>query len=274
MSGYLSYSGTGSAAPGRTHTLFGQTMGYVAVTAGLFALGSYLGRNLSYGWAFVWFIAAFACLIGMNFAVRRSGPLTTGLLARVRCAARAGDGADPRLLREREPAGRCGRPAAPRRCSSPASGRPGYATRRDLSGIARLCFWALIALIVFGIVMIFVRIPHGSLIYSVLGLVIFAGLTMFDFQRLRRSKRPRLRAADRRVDLPRRAERVPVLPADLLQRQQLTAGAVSRRSPGGLCKTLGFQDQRSWEPQVSAVEQDHKREFCITLPAYFIYPIL
>jgi FtsH-binding integral membrane protein len=39
----------------------------------------------------------------------------------------------------------------------------------------------------FGIVMIFIRIPNGSLIYSVLGLVIFAGLTMFDFQRLRRS---------------------------------------------------------------------------------------
>ena len=81
MSGSLSYSGIGTAAPGRTRTLFGQTMGYVAVTAGLFALGSYLGRHLSYGWAFVWFIAAFACLIGMNFAVRRSGPLTTGLLA-------------------------------------------------------------------------------------------------------------------------------------------------------------------------------------------------
>jgi FtsH-binding integral membrane protein len=42
-------------------------------------------------------------------------------------------------------------------------------------------------LIVFGIVLIFVRIPGGSLIYSILGLVIFAGLTMFDFQRLRRS---------------------------------------------------------------------------------------
>lgn len=40
----------------------------------------------------------------------------------------------------------------------------------------------------FGIVLIFVRIPNGSLIYSVLGLLIFAGLTMFDFQRLRRSK--------------------------------------------------------------------------------------
>ena len=66
-------------------------------------------------------------------------------------------------------------------------GAAGYATRRDLSGLARLCFWALVGLIVLGIVLIFVNIPYGSLIYSVLGLVIFAGLTMYDFQRLRRS---------------------------------------------------------------------------------------
>jgi modulator of FtsH protease len=61
-------------------------------------------------------------------------------------------------------------------------------TRRDLSSIARIAFWALIGLIVFGIVLIFVRIPNGSLIYAILGLVIFAALTAFDFQRLRRTK--------------------------------------------------------------------------------------
>jgi len=42
-----------------------------------------------------------------------------------------------------------------------------------------------VALIVVGIVLIFVHIPEGNLVYSVLGLVIFAGFTMFDFQRLR-----------------------------------------------------------------------------------------
>ncbi|MET0416713.1 MAG: Bax inhibitor-1 family protein, partial [Actinoplanes sp.] len=66
-------------------------------------------------------------------------------------------------------------------------GAAGYATRRDLSALARICFWALVALLLFGIVLIFVNIPYGSLIYSVLGLVIFAGFIMFDFQRLRRS---------------------------------------------------------------------------------------
>ena len=39
----------------------------------------------------------------------------------------------------------------------------------------------------FGILLIFVQIPHGSEIYAILGLVIFAGYTMFDFQRLRTS---------------------------------------------------------------------------------------
>jgi len=66
-------------------------------------------------------------------------------------------------------------------------GAVGYATRRDLSGLARVSFWALVALILFGIVLIFVHIPHADLLYSVLGLVIFAGLTMVDFQRLRRN---------------------------------------------------------------------------------------
>lgn len=54
--------------------------------------------------------------------------------------------------------------------------------------VYRISFFALLALLIFGIVLIFVHIPHGSLIYAILGLVIFAGLTMGDFQRLRRTK--------------------------------------------------------------------------------------
>ena len=64
-------------------------------------------------------------------------------------------------------------------------GAAGYATRRDLAPVARVAFWALAGLIIFGIVAIFVNIPGSGLVYSVLGLVIFAGFVMFDFQRLR-----------------------------------------------------------------------------------------
>jgi len=187
MSESLSLGTAGATTRDRTHTLFGQTMGYVAVTTGFFALGSYLGRNLSPGWAFVWYIVAFACLIGMNFTVRRSPGLSVGLLFVV--GTTLGLALAPTLAYYAST-----NPQALWQAGGATAlfiagfGAAGYATRRDLSGLARLCFWALIALIVFGIVLIFVRIPAGDLIYSILGLVIFAGLTMFDFQRLRRSK--------------------------------------------------------------------------------------
>jgi modulator of FtsH protease len=169
------------------HTLFAQTMAYVAATAALFALGAYLGRNLSGIVGIFAFIAAFACLIGMQFAIRRSQQLTVGLLGAfgvlmgLALAPVLADYAaiDPQALWQ------AGGATA---LFIAGFGAAGYATRRDLSVIARVGFWALLALIAFGIVLIFVNIPGGELIYSVLGLVIFAGLTMYDFQRIRRSR--------------------------------------------------------------------------------------
>ena len=67
-----------------------------------------------------------------------------------------------------------------------ACGTYGYATRRDLSSWGRTLFWALLGLIVFGILGIFVSIPYGHII-AVAGLGIFAAFTIFDFNRLRRA---------------------------------------------------------------------------------------
>jgi FtsH-binding integral membrane protein len=89
MSESLTYQQTGAPTREQAHTLFAQTMGDVAATAGPFALGAWLGRHLAGG---------------------------------------------------------------------------------------------------AGIVLIFVNIPGGALIYSVLGLVIFAGFTLLDFQRIRSSR--------------------------------------------------------------------------------------
>ena len=182
-----SYSGTGSASGDDTHALFGQTMGYVAATAGFFALGAYAGRDLSSVWTFVGFIAALACLIGMNFAVRASGSASVGLLFAFGLLFGLAmsptlvyyAGVNPQALWQ------AGGATA---LFIAGCGAAGYATRRDLSGVARMGFWALVGLIMFGVLMIFVNIPGGSLAYSILGLVIFAALTMSDFQRLRRSK--------------------------------------------------------------------------------------
>jgi modulator of FtsH protease len=68
-----------------------------------------------------------------------------------------------------------------------ACGAYGYATRSDLSSWARPLFWALLGLIGFGIVAIFVAIPNGNIIYAVAGLGIFGAFTIFDFNRLRRA---------------------------------------------------------------------------------------
>jgi FtsH-binding integral membrane protein len=185
MYGNLAYQGY--ATRDQTATLFGQTMGLVAMTAGFFAAGAYAGRHLSEGAAIVSWIAAFVVLLIMNFAARRSAAAAIvllvifGVLIGVASAPTLAYYAatDPKILWQ------AGGATA---LFIAAFGAIGYLTRRDLSAIYRIAFIALLALLVFGIVLIFVRIPHASLIYAVLGLVIFAGLTMGDFQRLRRAR--------------------------------------------------------------------------------------
>jgi modulator of FtsH protease len=185
MHSNLAYQGY--AAPGRTATLFGQTMGLVALTAGFFAAGAYAGRNLSQGAVIVSWIAAFVVLMIMNFAARRSPTAATVLLAIFGVLMGVASAptlvwyaaTDPKILWE------AGGSTA---LFVGAFGTFGYLTKRDLSAWRRISFIALLVLLLAGIVLIFVHIPHASLIYAVLGLVIFAGLTAADFQRLRRSK--------------------------------------------------------------------------------------
>jgi FtsH-binding integral membrane protein len=184
MTNTLTYQQLGTAARSQTHGLFAQTMGYVAITAGLFALGAWAGRDLAGGAGIAAFIAAFACLIGMQKAVRRSVRVTVGLLGAfglltglaVAPTVAYYGGMDPRALWEA---------AGATALFIAGFGAAGYATRRDLARVARISFWALVALIAFGIVLIFVHIPDADLVYSVLGLVIFTGFTLFDFQRAR-----------------------------------------------------------------------------------------
>lgn len=169
-----------------TGRLFGQTMGLVALTAGTFAFGAYVGRGISGGWAILFYFAAFALLLTMNAAAPRSAELTVGMLFGVGAllglavAPTLGQyvNADPRVV------WLAGGATA---LFMAGFGAAGYATSRDLAPLARWLLWALVGLIVFGIVLLFVQIPGGALIYAIAALAIFAGLTLFDFQRLRRT---------------------------------------------------------------------------------------
>ena len=167
--------------------LLGQVMGYVAVTVGFTALGAYLGRDLSGATGLLLFIGAFAAVIGLNVAVARGRDQLAiallfglGLLLGLAVAPVIADyaSADPSALWQA-----AGATAA----FVAALGAYGYATSRDLSAWARPLFWALLGLIVFGIVAIFVSIPNANVIYAVAGLVIFGAFTIVDFNRLRRS---------------------------------------------------------------------------------------
>ena len=170
-----------------TGRLFGQTMGLVALTAGVFALGAYLGRDGSAGWGILFSIAAFAALLGMNVAAQRSQQLTVGLLFGF--GALLGLAVAPTIAYYVEADPQAVWLAGGATALFMAGlGAAGYAIRRDLTPLARWFFWALIALIAFGIVLLFVEIPGGALIYAIAGLVIFAGLTLFDFQRLRQAE--------------------------------------------------------------------------------------
>jgi FtsH-binding integral membrane protein len=105
----------------------------------VFALGTWLGHNLTGGVGIVAFSDAFACLIGMRFAAWRSLQLTVGLLTAfglltglaVAPAIAYYGSMDPRTLWQ------AGGATA---LFMAAFGAAGYATRRDLTAIARVSF--------------------------------------------------------------------------------------------------------------------------------------
>jgi FtsH-binding integral membrane protein len=169
-----------------TRSLFAQTMGLVALTAGLFAIGAYGGRNLGGGAGILAFVASFGCLIAMSFAVKRSAEVTLVLLAGFGLLTGVGTGSTLAYYAAVDPAA-VWLAAAATGLFIAGFGAAGYATQRDLTTLTRVALWGLLAVIALGIVLVFVELPAGAWIYSILVLVIFAVLTAADFQRLRRS---------------------------------------------------------------------------------------
>src|SRR5579884_198119 len=178
---------TGPITRERSRAVFGQVMGLVALTVGCAALGAYIGRNLSGSTGLLLFIAAFASIFGLNIAAARGHEqLAIGLLFGLGLLLGLAVGPVLAVYAKAEPSilwQATGATAA----FVGGLGAFGYATRRDLSSWARGLFWALLALIAFGVVGIFVAIPNGHIIYAVAGLVIFGAFTIFDFNRLRRA---------------------------------------------------------------------------------------
>jgi FtsH-binding integral membrane protein len=122
----------------------------------------------------LFFLASFASLLAMRFAVRRERSSAVGLLLSFGFLIGLATAPTVAYYASTNPEvlWQSGGATA---LFMAGLGAVGYGTRRDLSAVARVGFWALVALILFGIVTIFASVPYGSLIYAIAGLMIFAG---------------------------------------------------------------------------------------------------
>lgn len=181
----------------------------------------------------MFFLASFACLIGMRLAVRRKGT------QRYHFSSASAALSDSRRHRQ-SPTTPVRNPKVLWQAGGPTAlfmaglGAARYGSWRDVAAVARVSLWGLVALIGFGIVMLLNSVQNGSLVYAIAGLVIFAGLTMFDFQRLRigghTGSAPLLMAAS----IFRGAiNAIPFLSAYLRQAELNVSGNTS--SPDALC---------------------------------------
>jgi FtsH-binding integral membrane protein len=61
-----------------------------------------------------------------------------------------------------------------------------WISNKDFGFLGKFLFWALIGLLVVGLIGMFVHIgPAGSLLYSVIGAAIFVGFTLYDFSNIK-----------------------------------------------------------------------------------------
>lgn len=186
LTGYRDEGMFGSVATVGEAGVFGQVMGLVAVTLCFFAGGAYIGREIVGGTSLICFIAGFVCIIGLNVATRRSEAMAITLLFAAGLLLGLGLGGVLNRYAEAEPDA-VWQAGAATALFVGGLGSVGYAIRKDLSGGYRMLFFALLALIVFGLITIFVSIPGGNIIYALLGLGIFGAYTVLDFNRMRRA---------------------------------------------------------------------------------------
>jgi len=168
-----------------TPALFGRVMGLVAVTVGFATFGVWLGRNAGGPTWFIAWLVALGCLFGLQAANARGNTglalvllFAFGLLIGVSVSMTVNyySAVDPTAVRQAFGA---------TALFVGVLGSGGYAVRRDLSFLYRFAFFGLLALLLAGIVLIFVHISAAYTIWSLFGLAVFGLYTVADFNRLR-----------------------------------------------------------------------------------------
>jgi uncharacterized protein len=176
----------GSVATVGQATVFGQVMGLVATTVACTALGGYIGRNLPRGAAIACLIGGLVCIVATMPAARRSERL--GITTLFAAGLLLGLGLAPGLSRYTQAEPQVVWQAAAATAAFIAGlGAVGYSIRRDLSAAYRVMLTLLLGLIIFGLVVFFASIPQANVMYTVVGLGVFGGYTVLDFNLMRRA---------------------------------------------------------------------------------------
>jgi modulator of FtsH protease len=228
-------AGTGYATrPGAravsTTTLLGQVMFLVAMALAFTVAGTYIGRDLSDGTAFILFLAGFGMLLAQAFVERlRVGTFAIAWLYTIALLIGLGLGPAIGYLVENDPSA-ITQAAGATALITLGMGAGGFALSKDLSGWMRPLWFVILGCVVVSFVMLLFS-SGGNPILSAIIAIVSALLIGVDFNYLRKHGTGRRRRLARHRHLRLDHQHLP-LAAEPLQRLGRSRGGLGARATG------------------------------------------
>jgi modulator of FtsH protease len=176
---------TGSREHVSTATLLGQVMFLVSVAIGFAVAGSYIGRDLAEGTAFILFLVAFGMLIAQSFVERlRVGTIAIGWLYAIALLIGIGIGPAINHFVQTDPTA-VTQAAGATALITLGMGAGGFALSKDLSSWMRPLSYVILGAVAISFVMLLLSSGGNPILSAVIGLV-SALLIAVDFNYLRK----------------------------------------------------------------------------------------
>ena len=183
QSGYAARAGAREET--NTATLLGQVMFLVAIALGFAVAGSYIGRDLAQGTAFILFLAAFGMLIAQNFVqALRVGPFAIGWLYAIALLLGMGIGPALNYFMTTDPAV-VTQAAGATALVTLGMGAGGFAVSKDLKAWMRPLSFVILGLVVVSFAMLLFASGGNPILSAAIGIV-SALLIAVDFNYLRK----------------------------------------------------------------------------------------
>ncbi len=183
QTGYIGRAGAREQVS--TATLLGQVMFLVAVALGFMVAGSYIGRDLGEGTAFILFLVAFGMLIAQSFVEKlRVGTFAIGWLYAIALLIGIGIGPALAYFIENDPSA-VTQAAGATALITLGMGAGGFALSKDLKAWMRPLSFVILGLVAVSFVMLLFS-SGGNPILSAIIAIVSALLIAVDFNYLRK----------------------------------------------------------------------------------------